>query len=680
MSDKIFYLTTPIYYVNATPHLGHAYTTILADTMARFQKLRLGPDRVYFLTGTDEHGDKIVQAAAQGGESPQAYVDRISGIFQATWTQLGLAPNQFIRTTSEPHKLAVQRFLQQIYDAGDIYFGEYGGHYCLGCERFYTEKELVEGKCPDHQTIPSFIKEQNYFFRMGKYQEWLIDHIHRHPDFIRPERFRNEVLSFLKEPLEDLCISRPAARLTWGIPLPFDDRYVTYVWFDALINYISALGWPDGDAFRRFWPAAQHMIAKDILKPHAIYWPTMLKAAGLPPYRHLNVHGYWKIEEAKMSKSRGSVVRPLDLADQYGIDAFRYFMLREMTFGLDAAFSEEALVARLNADLANDLGNLYSRVLKLIQRYYGGVINQLPDDGELAGAGRAAVADVIAAMERFAFSEALAAIWNLISATNKYLVANEPWKHDPADARTKAVLATAAETLRAIATLLLPFLPQSAERMLRGLGVPESTTPIRLEDAYPSPSRIESHEWRVHEVPSLFPRIQATAAKPPLRSSPSPSPSPPNGGEGLIIKASTPHPEGTRAARGTETTSSPQRGGEDRGEGGGENAEPITIEEFRRVDLRVAEVIAAEAIKGSRKLVKLRVRLNDEERTVVAGLKEHYPPETWAGKRIILVANLKPTSLMGVTSQGMVLAAEDDTGRIVLLTSETPVPSGAKIR
>jgi methionyl-tRNA synthetase len=639
MSDEIFYLTTPIYYVNATPHLGHAYTTILADTMARFQKLRLGSERVYFLTGTDEHGDKIVQAAAQAGESPQAYADRISGIFQKTWTRLGLAPNQFIRTTSESHKRAVQRFLQQIYDAGDIYFGEYGGHYCFGCERFYTEKELQDSKCPDHQTVPTFIKEQNYFFRMGKYQDWLIDHIHRQPDFIRPERFRNEVLSFLKEPLEDLCISRPSARLTWGIPLPFDNRYVTYVWFDALINYISALGWPDGDAFRRFWPAAQHLIAKDILKPHAIYWPTMLRAAGLPPYRHLNVHGYWKIEEAKMSKSRGSVVRPLDLADKYGIDAFRYFVLREMTFGLDAGFSEDALVARLNADLANDLGNLYSRVLKLIRRYYGGSMTQSSDRGDLADTARAAVADVTAAMERFAFSEALAAIWNLVSATNKYLVTNEPWKQDPGDARTKTVLFSAAETLRKIAMLLLPFLPQTAERMLRGLGAPEPISAIRLEDVFPSPEQIGSREWRVQEeVQSLFPRIQTTAAQLPR--------------VGKKESAAVP-----------ETP-----------------LEQITIEEFRRLDLRVAEVVEAAAIPGSKKLVRLRVRLKDEERIVVAGLKEHYPPENWPGKRIILVANLKPTSLMGITSQGMVLAAEDDAGRIVLLMPEAPIDPGSKVR
>lgn len=665
MSDETFYLTTPIYYVNATPHLGHAYTTILADTMARFQKLRLGPDHVYFLTGTDEHGDKIVQAAAQGGESPQAYVDRISGTFQETWKRLGLVPNQFIRTTSEPHKRAVQRFLQQIYETGDIYFGEYGGHYCFGCERFYTEKELQAGKCPDHQTVPTFIKERNYFFRMGKYQDWLIDHIRRHPDFIRPERFRNEVLSFLKEPLEDLCISRPSARLTWGIPLPFDDRYVTYVWFDALINYISALGWPDGDAFRRFWPTAQHVIAKDILKPHAIYWPTMLKAAGLSPYRHLNVHGYWKIEEAKMSKSRGSVVRPLDLAEKYSVDAFRYFVLREMTFGLDAGFSEDALVARLNADLANDLGNLYSRVLKLIQRYYDGSITCMPGDEGLAGAARAALADVTAAMERFAFSEALSTIWNLVSATNKYLVSHEPWKQDPGDPRTKAVVFSAAETLRTIATLLLPFLPQTAERMLRGLGVPEPIAPLRLEDACPSPSRSETQEWRVQEVPSLFPRIQTTAAKSP------------------VTPGISPHTEGTRETRSTQTTSSPRRGGEDTGEGegsGGDGVEQITIEEFRRVDLRVAEVIEAAAIPGSKKLVKLRVRLKDEERIVVAGLKQHYPPERWPGKRIILAANLKPASLMGITSQGMVLAAEDEAGRIVLLTPEAPIDPGSKVR
>ncbi len=637
MNDETFYLTTPIYYVNATPHLGHAYTTILADTIARFQKLRLGPERVYFLTGTDEHGDKIARAAAKAGESPQAYADRISSIFQETWKRLGLTPNQFIRTTSDHHKRTVQRFLQVIYNSGDIYFGEYGGHYCFGCERFYTEKELQDGQCPDHQTVPTFIKEENYFFRMGKYQDWLIDYITTHPDFIRPERYKNEVLAFLKDPLEDLCISRPRSRLTWGIPLPFDDQFVTYVWFDALINYVSALGWPDGEEFRRFWPAAQHLIAKDILKPHAIYWPTMLRAAGIELYRHLNVHGYWKIEESKMSKSLGKVVRPLDLADKYGLDAFRYFLLREMTFGLDASFSEEALVARLNADLANDLGNLYSRVLKLIQRYYSGRIAEWSDEGGLSDATRAAVTEVTVAMERFAFSEALGAIWNLVSATNKYLVTNEPWKRDPTDARAKTALFTAAETLRKIAVLLVPFLPQTAERMLRGLGIDASPSSIRLEETLESGLSTRGGERRVEEVPALFPRIEITAPKPPKKTRKGPANS-----EAL--------------------------------------PDQVTIEEFRRLDLRVAEVVEAAAIPGSKKLVRLRVRLTDEERTIVAGLREQYPPESWPGKRVILVANLEPTTLMGIPSQGMILAAEDDAGKIVLLTPEQPITPGSKVR
>jgi methionyl-tRNA synthetase len=605
--------------------------------MARFQKLRLGSDRVYFLTGTDEHGDKIAQAAAKAGESPQAYADRISGIFQETWKRLGLTPNQFIRTTGEHHKRTVQRFLQTIYDSGDIYFGQYGGHYCFGCERFYTEKELEDGKCPDHQKEPTYIEEENYFFRMGKYQDWLIDYINRHPDFIRPERYKNEVLAFLKDPLEDLCISRPRSRLTWGIPLPFDDRFVTYVWFDALINYISALGWPDGEGFRHFWPSAQHLIAKDILKPHAIYWPTMLRAAGIEPYRHLNVHGYWKIEESKMSKSLGKVVAPLELADKYGLDAFRYFLLREMTFGLDASFSEEALVARLNADLANDLGNLYSRVLKLIQRYYGGRIPESSDEGGLSDATRAAVAEMTAAMERFAFGEALGAIWNLVSATNKYLVTNEPWKRDPADPRTKSVLFTAAETLRKIALLLSPFLPQTAERMLRGLGIDAPLASVRLEEALGSGWLGRALERRIEEVPALFPRIQTTAQKP--------------------------SEEAKRAPTASEALSG-----------------QITIEEFRRLDLRVADVIEAAAVPGSKKLVRLRVRLKDEERTIVAGLREQYPLESWTGKRIILVANLKPTTLMGIPSQGMVLAAEDDKGKIVLLMPEQPISPGSKVR
>src|SRR3990170_3955344 len=371
-SSRIFYLTTPIYYVNARPHLGHAYTTIIADAMCRYR--RLAGDAVHFLTGTDEHGEKIAQAAAQAGVRPQEHADRHSAEFRSTWDRLGIRYDDFIRTTEPRHKAVVQAILQKLWEAGEIYFGKYGGRYCFGCERFYTEKEIVDGNCPDHQTPLTYIEEENYFFKMSKYQEWLVQAIESRPDLIRPERYRNEILGFLREPLQDLSISRPRARLEWGIPLPFDDRFVTYVWFDALINYVSALGYPDGERFKTFWPHVQHLIGKDILKPHAVYWPCMLKAAGIEPYRHLNVHGYWGLGGGKMSKSIGNVVEALALTDKYGHDAFRYFLLREMVFGLDANFSEEALVARLNADLANDLGNLVSRATTLIVNFGQGTV------------------------------------------------------------------------------------------------------------------------------------------------------------------------------------------------------------------------------------------------------------------------------------------------------------------
>ncbi len=414
-----FYITTPIYYVNARPHLGHAYTTLVADAASRFQRMR--GEEVFFLTGTDEHGDKIVRAAEKEGLTPREYVDRVSRLFRDLWPELAIAPDRFIRTTEPDHQAVVARVLNRIHQAGDIYFSEYEGLYCFGCERFYTERELVEGQCPDHQVAPERIREANYFFRMSRYQSWLVEHIQRHPDFIRPERYRNEVLAFLREPLEDLCISRPRSRLDWGIPLPFDERYVTYVWFDALLNYVSALGWPDGKLFAAFWPAARHLIAKDILKPHAIYWPCMLQAAGIPLYRHLHVHGYWKVEEGKMSKSLGNVVEPLALKDRYGLDAFRYFLLREMAFGLDASFSEEALVQRLNADLANDLGNLFSRVLTMAWKYLEGVVPAIdPETARQYGLGLGPEAVRTAseferAMEAFEFHRALAAVWEFIS-------------------------------------------------------------------------------------------------------------------------------------------------------------------------------------------------------------------------------------------------------------------------
>ena len=438
--SRPFYITTPIYYVNAEPHLGHAYTTIVADVAARFH--RLAGYEARFQTGTDEHGDKIAQAAQAQGVTPQQYADEISGKFRHLWPELHITNDKFIRTTDPDHKQVVSSILQKVYDAGDIYFAKYGGHYCVGCERFLTEHEMVDGKCPDHGTVPVYQEEENYFFRMSNYTHELKAHIEAHPDFIRPERYKNEVLAMLDQGLEDLCISRPKTRLTWGIDLPFDPGYVTYVWFDALINYLTGLGWPDGDNMAKFWPGAQHLIAKDILKPHAIFWPTMLmslaRAEGREPaqdylYQHLNVHGYWNVDQAKMSKSLGNVVRPLELAEIYGVEAFRYFLLREMSFGLDSSFSEQALVERYNADLANDLGNLFSRVLEHAAQVPGRCSAPAGPPGGRQDAELAKPCptrcwpNMYRENENFAFHKALAAVWSLIGAANKYVVVSEPW-------------------------------------------------------------------------------------------------------------------------------------------------------------------------------------------------------------------------------------------------------------
>ena len=643
-----YYITTPIYYVNAKPHLGHAYTTIVADSLVRFHKMLGGS--TWLVTGTDEHGDKICQAAEKAGQSPSAFADAISAEFRALWPKLNIQCDRFIRTTETEHKRIVQSFLQRVYDNGDIYFGEFGGHYCYGCERFYTEKELENGLCPQHLSRPEFLSEKNYFFRMSKYLDWLKEHILARPDFIRPERYRHEVLAMLESgALEDLCISRPKSRLAWGIELPFDTNFVCYVWFDALLSYLSALSYPDGREYREFWPG-QHLVAKDILKPHAVFWPAMLKAAELPLYEHLNVHGYWLARDAKMSKSLGNVLDPVQLCDRYGLDPVRYFLLREMHFGSDASFSDESFITRVNADLANDLGNLYSRVLSMNAKYFNALCpapgKEEAEERALRSLASNALHNYLRLFSKTSFSQALESLWELVRALNKYVDSQAPWNlhKEGKKERLGTVLYTLLEAMRKTALCLWPVMPASATAMLEQLGqtTPPDSPPTRAFEE-------ESDSWamlvpgtRMADASNLFPRME--------RESP---------------KADT----GGRQTPKTPKTNvqTPDKPGD---------ATNLSFEDFKRMEIRVGTVTRAEKHPDADKLLRLEIDLGEKTpRQIISGLAEHYAPQTLLGRQLCVIANLNPRKIRGLVSHGMVLTVPSEKG-LALLGPSVPVPNG----
>jgi methionyl-tRNA synthetase len=652
VSRNTFYVTTPIYYVNDVPHIGHVYTTVAADVVARYMRSN-GKD-VMFLTGTDEHGQKVEQAAKERGLDTLAHCDQMVVRFQDLWRRFNISNDDFIRTTEDRHIRVVQHFLQMLYDSGDIYKSSYSGWYCIPDERFWTEKDLAEGNCPDCGREVVQIEESNYFFRMSQYQEWLIGHIEDNPDFIRPDSRRNEILGFLKQPLEDLCISRPKNRLHWGVEIPFDKEYVTYVWFDALINYVTASGYTtDDERFNALWANCTHLIGKDILTTHTVYWPTMLKGEKLEPPARVFAHGWWTVEGRKMSKSLRNVVEPNLLLDEYGADAVRYFLLREVPFGLDGDFSHAALVGRINSDLANDLGNLLQRSLGMLEKYRDGVVPPAPSDsemGELSQGLRTAAATARTGLEEhmgnLAYDRALKTIWEFISAANKYIDSAAPWtlNKEGKDTKLDSIMYTLFEAIRHVAVLITPFMPETGQKMYRQLGIGQkkdlhTITSIADWGGIPGGTR-------TFKGPSLFPRIEEL-------------PDVPVGGEDVE--------EGKGESR---------KGKE--GEKGDAMENVIGIEEFAKVKIVSGKILEAENVPQSKKLVRLIVDTG-ERRQIVAGIAEYYSPDQLVGLNIAVVANLAPVKLMGVESNGMLLAAHEKDN-LSLLTFDRDVTPGMRVK